>query len=76
MQEEIFTHIVYYSNHDCHSLNTDLEMRIILHTNKDLEHFEKVFSIEHILISIKKLEDQLKVLESKQPYQIFTSSPI
>ena len=51
-------------------------MIITLNSNKDLEHFEHVFSIEHIIHSIKKLKEQVKNLESKQPYQIVTPSPI
>ena len=76
MQGKICTLIQYYSNHEYHCWNAGLVMIITLNSNKDLEHFEHVFSIEHIIHSIKKLKEQVKNLESKQPYQIVTPSPI
>ena len=51
-------------------------MKTIQSTNKDLDKFEQAFSIDHILMSIKKLEGQVKTLELKQPYQIVTPPPI
>ena len=41
-----------------------------------MKNFENDFSVDHILTSIKKLERQLRTLESKQPYQIVTSRPV
>ena len=41
-----------------------------------MESFENDFSVNHILTSIKKLERQLRALESKQPYQIVTPRPV
>ena len=76
IQEIVLIHIQSYSNHDYLFLDAELTMMIIPNTNKDLEHFEQEFSIEHILGSIKKLKEQVKNLESKQPYQNVTPLPI
>ena len=76
MQGRVLIHTQYYSNHDCLFLDTELAMMIIPNTNKDLENFEQVFSIEYILGSIKRLKEQVKNLESKQPYQNVTPLPI
>ena len=51
-------------------------MKVIQNINNDLKNFEEVFSIEHIVMSIKKLEEQVKTMKSKQPYQIVTPSRI
>ena len=39
-------------------------------TNKDIDNYKQEFSIEHILISIKKLEARVKQLEARQVYEV------
>ena len=56
--------------------NAELMIKLTQNINNDLEHFEQAFSIDHILSSIKKLEEQVKTLKSKQPYEIVTPSAI
>ena len=43
-------------------------MIIMKDTNKDVKHFKKEFSLEHILSSIRKLSKQIKQLETQRMY--------
>ena len=76
MREKVLTHILCYLNQYYHFQSVELVMRITLHINNDIKNFEQVFSVEHIIMSIKELQAQLRTLESKQPYQIATPPPI
>ena len=39
-------------------------------TNKDVKYFKKEFSLEHILLSIRKLRKQIKQLETQRMYDV------
>ena len=43
-------------------------MIIMKDTNKDVKHFKKEFSLENILLSIRKLRKQIKQLETQRMY--------
>ena len=45
-------------------------MIIMKDTNKDVKHFKKEFSLEHILSSIRKLSKQIKQLETQIVYDV------
>ena len=38
--------------------------------NKDINKYKQEFSIEHILISIKKLRERVKILEARHVYEV------
>ena len=39
-------------------------------TNKDVKYFKKEFSLEHILLSIRKHSEQIKQLETQIVYDV------
>ena len=43
---------------------------IIKDINKDIEYFEKELSIENIVLSLRKLKQQVKKLETKTVYDV------
>ena len=68
--------IVYCSNHDYHFQDICAKMMCMRDINKDIGNFEKEFSIEHILISIKNLKARVKQLESRNMYEVPKRDPI
>ena len=55
----------YYSP-DCRSHHEYAVMMNILDINKDIEYFKEELSIENIILSIRKLKEQVKKLETKR----------
>ena len=39
-------------------------------TNKDIDNYKQEFSIEHILVSIKKLKERVNKLEARHVYEV------
>ena len=51
-------------------------MIFIQDISRDLDDFRQEFSIEHILVSIKKLETRIKQLEARNVYELSQPGPI
>ena len=60
--------MMYYSSHYYHSNVVSFVMIIMKDTNKDVKYFKKEFSLENILLSIRKLRKQIKQLETQRMY--------
>ena len=45
-------------------------------TNKDVDNYKHEFSIEHILVSIKKLRERIKQLEARHVYEVSRTNPV
>ena len=45
-------------------------MKAILDTSKEIEYLKEELSIEAIVLSIRKLKEQVKILETKRTYGV------
>ena len=63
-------HIQYCLSHDYHFQDIFVRMVCMTDTNKDIDNYKQEFSIEHILISIKKLKARVKQLEARHVYEV------
>ena len=60
----------YCLSHEYHFLGTCARMMCMRDTNKDIDNYKQEFSIEHILVSIKKLKARVKILEARRVYEV------
>ena len=63
-------HIKFYSSLDYHFQDDYAQMKAILDTSKEIEYFKEELSIEAIVLSIRKLKEQVKILETKRTYGV------
>ena len=60
----------YCLSHEYHFLDTCARMMCMRDTNKDIDNYKQEFSLEHILVSIKKLRERVKQLETRHVYEV------
>ena len=63
-------HTQFCLSHDCHFLDIYARMMYMRDISKDIDNYKQEFSIEHILISIKKLKARVKQLEARHVYEV------
>ena len=66
----------YCLSHDCHFLGTCARMIFMRDTNKDINNYKQEFSLEHIIVSIKKLKARVKILEARRVYEVAQTNAI